>query len=398
MQTRQAAGKVQSAVSGPALAYPPQIDTQAGSGSHQPRKSAITRFSRWESELRRKFGGPFRLGDYLDATEDQQSSYELSKRRILITFLVTALITLGFVVVLYDQGGVGGHDVSHWVDPLVALVGIAGSIVTIAGFVVSLFIWDAAKRADIASQIMHNLAVRTSQSQAYLFSSFSEHIKWLKSNLSAAAFTSKRVELSIAISTPLYGVGSRVDSASAAAAIDCFRDVDIFLDWLEQWLDTFEGLPHGVQSTLNIVIWPEETHKQVFEQSLRRLPVTDLSQRFSRLVSLFRRADALSKIGKIAFNLNVSGPSDTRLFIVQSADEARGLKAVFTPLTESAIENQGWEVSGYSVWSPSGGAQMRHFFHALRKSDYSMKAVDVSQSWESAEAFLLKYFPMCSQP
>jgi hypothetical protein len=232
----------------------------------------------------------------------------------------------------------------------------------------------------------YEFALASSQAKTHQFDSFEEHITWLRNNLSPVQFPELEL-LSMAVSTPLYGIGVN----------DGNQQQDEFLDFLQSWVTHFKTTSPKELSrpTVELTVWSKEDNISTFGAMNLKWNSPPLSDSRTRFCNLLNDMYQLHVDRKINLRFYYSDQSHVRVFLAKSQNSHKftGLMAMFTPLTKSAIEKRKWRLLGFSFWDADAFENILQFVRILQIRNHTRSIPqDLVTSLSRPEEWFAKHY------
>jgi len=275
-------------------------------------------------------------------------------------------------------------NASGFFPRLLVLASLASLIPLFAGL---LILWTTL-RSEILIRQTYDSSQLLSRATTHAFSDFESHIVWAKTYVSPEHFPSRKISLSMAFSTPVYGLAVK-DSGKSAL---------LFMDYLEEWVSHFEKMPlHAAERpTWDICLWGKEPHLKTFAgKAIDPDANADHKKYILRFCDICKRIYRLSVNRQVTCNLYFSDETHTRWFFLKEDDERIvGLLALFSPLSASAIKNGKWGIVGFSFRDREAYEHLAHFYIRLQSQDFEVSAENKIECFKSPEQWLADHYGM----
>lgn len=309
-----------------------------------------------------------------------------AERRTRVRILI-ALILLVHVVGAIVAWFVAGHFAAPALQEKRELLTIFIHLLSLITLAVGFLILVVSTINEAFLRETHELTQRTTRAATHQFSTFLEHILWVCDNLSPSRFASKYVHLHLSLSTPVYGIAADLESAKR------------FLTYIEGWIAHFETLPRNnpEKPVWELAVWDAEANQGTFGGLAKGFPADPERIGFvRRFADQCRRIYDLKRTGRIDFKLFLTDQSDARLFFVSDSksDTYGGMLVVFSPLTESSIEEKQWCLVGFSFNDVDGFRNISVFNQKLQTQDYADAPKDKADLLKEPERWLERQYGM----
>ena len=269
-----------------------------------------------------------------------------------------------------------------------ARVPIFSSLASLIPLFAGLLILWTTLRSEILIRQTYDSSQVLSRATTHAFPDFESHVVWAKTYVSPEHFPSRRIVLSMALSTPVYGL----------AVNDSGKSAELFLDYLEEWVRHFEKMPHHApeRPTWEICLWGRDPHLRTFFGKAIDPDTNPLHKRLiARYALICKRIYILSVNRQVTCNLYFSDETDTRWFFLKEDDDRIvGLLAIFSPLSASAIKNKKWGIVGFSFRDKEAYDHLTRFYIKLQSQDFEASAENKIECFKSPEGWLADHYGM----
>lgn len=258
---------------------------------------------------------------------------------------IVGLHILGLICVLIYSTVVADENNSYLM--------VVCALLQVVSFVSGLFLFVLSLKSETLIAQTYKFAAATAQASTHTFTDFKEHLAWLVESLSPESYNSTQPNLMISVSTPVYGIGDGINSAS------------LYLKYFESWVLLYEQIKTANHNKPNIelCVWNKEDNINTFKNNFSDWSSDEKKKKIIEYANLLSRLNKLHIKGFINLQLYFTDRTDTRIFMASCEQERKynGIMVVFSPLTESAVKNQGWTLAGFSFWEQKSFKNVYNF-------------------------------------
>lgn len=260
-------------------------------------------------------------------------------------------------------------------------------ILSLFAFIIGMFILMLSAINESLAKESLALTRQTSHTEAIKYNKFITHLNWLKDNLNPSQFNSRNINLTIAISTPLYGIAVGSEEANK------------FFGFMEEWIEHFESLPenNSYRPVITFTVWDADCHSAEFRDPINRIKDAPEQRKLMTLfAALLKRLYDLCATNRAYVHLHYSDRSDTRIFLVsdEKSGSYGGMLVVFSPLTHSVDENDKWHLVGFSVSDRQGYDSVEYLHQRLQRKKFNKMATDHIEELKDSKAWLCKQYKL----
>ncbi|MBI3234663.1 MAG: hypothetical protein HYZ42_11600 [Bacteroidetes bacterium] len=262
---------------------------------------------------------------------------------------------------------------------------VVSSLLECIGFISGLFLFILSLKSEVLVSQTYEFAAATAQASTHSFSDFKKHIEWLIEFLSPEKFNNSKTNLCLTVSTPIYGIGDSLESAS------------MFTKYLESWVELYEMIKHpmGDKPNVELSIWTIEENIKTFKNNNDDWKKQETVELISRFANLLKRLKTLRDKNFINFNLFYTDRSDTRIFMAHAPSDRKygGLLVLFSPLTVSSVKHKGWCLTGFSFNEEKGYENVYNFNYRLMYRDHEKSnRIDMVEELEDPIKWLKNHY------
>lgn len=266
---------------------------------------------------------------------------------------------------------------------LIVFINLFGAIQIITNFVIL--------RSSIMSEALlrqtYEFASSTTRASTHKFNSFEDHLLWIKNEFNHLLYPNQDIHLYMSVSTPIYGLAEDIKSA------------DIFLSYLEEWIEHFEKMPESNPNPpiWELCIWRKEAHLKVFSVVFSPDQKTEQKYRLRKFARLCERIYSLDRNGRVDCRLYFSHESHTRWFFLKTGDQQyTGLIVIFSPLSPSAIETHRWSLVGISFRDREGFMNLTPFNYNLQHEDHHGRRINKIELFKDPWSWIKDHYGMAT--
>lgn len=264
---------------------------------------------------------------------------------------------------------------------LLAFINLFGVIQVVTNIVIL--------RSSVMSEALirqtYEFASTTSRASTHKFNSFEDHLLWIKNEFNHVSYPNQDIHLYMSVSTPVYGLAEDIKSA------------DIFLSYLEDWVEHFEKMPESNPNPpiWELCVWRKEAHLKVFSVVLSPDHKSEQEYRLQRFARLCERIYSLDRNGRVDCRLYFSHESHTRWFFLKTGDQQyTGLIVIFSPLSPSAIATHRWSLVGISFRDREGFMNLTPFNYNLQHEDHFGRRINKIEMFKDPWNWLKEHYGM----
>ncbi len=218
------------------------------------------------------------------------------------------------------------------------------------------------------------LVAQTSRSTTHAFTCFTEHIIWLRKNITPERYWNYPLHLFTSVSTPAYGVAATVPDLMVGGTKQTEnrdeRGLDEFIEYCNEWIAHFQRQParSAIKPTWEIAVWEPDANRSAFGHKLKQRGALAHLVKFAAVLEKIRKLHVEERVNVSLF---YTDRSDARVFMVSSGGNSYGgLLVTFTPLTPSAIMHNGWILTGVSFTDREAFENIAKFNSSLQRRDH----------------------------
>ncbi len=239
-----------------------------------------------------------------------------------------------------------------WIS--ISEIAVFASVFAVTQVVTNLLILNSSIKTEAIARQNFEFSKGMSRTTTHHFETFRDHILWVKENIDSTNYPNKGIHLYTSVSTPLYGLAADDDNKSA----------NDYLEYLEEWVEHFRSTPKSSELPVwELCFWNQESHINTFSKKSidpdNKQPQRELLKRFKNILDDIYE---LSIEQKVDCRLYFSDESHTRWFYLKTSDQQHiGLMVVFSPLTESSLMSEKWELIGTSFYDSNAYKNLTRF-------------------------------------
>lgn len=263
-------------------------------------------------------------------------------------------------------------------------------VLSLVAFVIGMAILILSAVNESLAKETLSLTQQTSHTEAIKYEKFITHLNWLKDNLNPSQYNSNTVNLTIAVSTPLYGIAVGSEEATK------------FREFLEEWIEHFESLPenNANRPTFTLTVWDADSHSTEFNDPIKR--IKDNSERKKQMTlfaNLLKRLYDVCASNRAHVRLNYSARTDIRVFLLSDikSNTYGGMLIVFAPLTHSINENDKWHIVGFRVSDHQGYDSIEFLHQRLQRVEFDKIAENHIEELSDSKAWLCKQYKLSAE-
>ncbi len=273
-------------------------------------------------------------------------------------------------------------------DKILVFCSVFATVAILSG----LFILYSSIRSEALIRQAYEFAVNSTRAETVDFASFEDHVLWIKQHLHPSRYPSTHIRLYMSFSTPAYGLAMNDNCKSAT----------LFLDYISEWVSHFEAMPpqNGDPPQWEICLWNKAVHQETFAKNVidtERFP--EQMKCIDILSPLLGRIYALNRSGRVSCHLYFSGKTDTRWFFLKTnEDEFAGLVTIFSPLSASAIKEDGWSLVGIHFNDRDSFEHLSSFNRRLQIEDHAEGKKDSISVLKNPSDWLNDHYNITKRP
>jgi hypothetical protein len=251
-------------------------------------------------------------------------------------------------------------------------------------FISGLFLFVLSLKGEVLVSQTYEFASSTAQASSHQFDDFKSHLEWINEFISPAKFESHSTNLTLSISTPIYGIGVSKENAS------------LFLDYFESWVENYErikAIPNE-RPTIELSVWDKSENVKTFTENYTEEQNQEKHDLIVRYSALLKRMTDLRRNGFVNFHLYFTDKSDARLFMAHTPGTQKysGLFVIFTPLNPTAVTRDGWTLTGFSFSEEKGYQNSLNFNFRMTHRDNEVERIDRVNTIKDWSEWLLDHY------